>query len=78
MGSSFNKFASYFAEKEAVRIHMAGLNAAGKTSVLYTMKLGEIVTTIPTIGSNIETIEFKNIKMTAWDLGDRGKIRPVW
>ena len=27
-----------------------GLDAAGKTTVLYRLKLGEIVTTIPTIG----------------------------
>lgn len=28
-----------------------GLDAAGKTTILYKLKLGEIVTTIPTIGS---------------------------
>ena len=27
-----------------------GLDAAGKTTILYKLKLGEIVTTIPTIG----------------------------
>lgn len=34
-----------------VRILMVGLDAAGKTTILYKLKLGEIVTTIPTIGS---------------------------
>ena len=29
-----------------------GLDAAGKTTILYKLKLGEIVTTIPTIGKN--------------------------
>jgi len=29
---------------------MVGLDAAGKTTILYKLKLGEIVTTIPTIG----------------------------
>ena len=28
-----------------------GLDAAGKTTILYRLKLGEIVTTIPTIGN---------------------------
>ena len=28
-----------------------GLDAAGKTTILYKLKLGEIVTTIPTIGT---------------------------
>ncbi|CAF2952053.1 unnamed protein product [Rotaria sp. Silwood2] len=51
---------------------------SGKTTALYAMKLGEVVTTIPTIGFNVETVEFKNIKMTAWDVGGRDKIRPLW
>lgn len=33
-----------------MRILMVGLDAAGKTTILYKLKLGEIVTTIPTIG----------------------------
>lgn len=40
---------SLFARKE-MRILMVGLDAAGKTTILYKLKLGEIVTTIPTIG----------------------------
>ena len=31
-------------------MHQVGLDAAGKTTILYKLKLGEIVTTIPTIG----------------------------
>ena len=38
-----------FAKKQ-MRILMVGLDAAGKTTILYKLKLGEIVTTIPTIG----------------------------
>jgi GTPase SAR1 family protein len=36
--------------KQEMRILMVGLDAAGKTTVLYKLKLGEVVTTIPTIG----------------------------
>jgi len=57
---------------------MHGLDAAGKTTILYKLKLGEVVTTIPTIGFNVETLENKNIVMTAWDVGGRDKIRPLW
>ena len=32
------------------RVGQVGLDAAGKTTILYKLKLGEIVTTIPTIG----------------------------
>ena len=35
---------------------MVGLDAAGKTTILYKLKLGEIVTTIPTIGTNLSLI----------------------
>ncbi|XP_077000938.1 ADP-ribosylation factor 1-like isoform X2 [Tamandua tetradactyla] len=50
MGNIFaNLFKGLFSKKE-MRILMVGLDAAGKTTILYKLKLGEIVTTIPTIG----------------------------
>jgi len=45
--------------KKEMRILMVGLDAAGKTTILYKLKLGEVVTTIPTIGFNVETVEYK-------------------
>lgn len=90
---------------------LVGLDAAGKTTILYKLKLGEIVTTIPTIGKrhtenlmsfwalwtcfisvswkictvssfctgfNVETVEYKNISFTVWDVGGQDKIRPLW
>jgi len=77
MGGLFAKLFSGFGKKE-VRILMVGLDAAGKTTVLYKLKLGEIVTTIPTIGFNVETVQYKNINFTVWDVGGQDKIRPLW
>uniref|UniRef100_A0A3Q3XBD7 ADP-ribosylation factor n=1 Tax=Mola mola TaxID=94237 RepID=A0A3Q3XBD7_MOLML len=78
MGLSIsNLFKSLFGKKE-MRILMVGLDAAGKTTILYKLKLGEIVTTIPTIGFNVETVEYKNISFTVWDVGGQDKIRPLW
>ncbi|XP_022989172.1 ADP-ribosylation factor-like isoform X1 [Cucurbita pepo subsp. pepo] len=78
MGLSFTKlFGKLFSKKE-MRILMVGLDAAGKTTILYKLKLGEIVTTIPTIGFNVETVEYKNISFTVWDVGGQDKIRPLW
>ena len=57
---------------------MVGLDAAGKTTILYKLKLGEVVTTIPTIGFNVETVEYKNISFTVWDVGGQEKLRPLW
>ncbi|GAB1602239.1 ADP-ribosylation factor 3-like [Argonauta hians] len=61
-----------------VRIILLGLDAAGKTTILYRLKLGELVTTIPTIGFNVETIEYRDISLTAWDIGSRDKLRPLF
>ncbi|KAI9764007.1 MAG: hypothetical protein M1840_008955 [Geoglossum simile] len=77
MGLSISKLLSIWGKKE-MRILMVGLDAAGKTTILYKLKLGEIVTTIPTIGFNVETVEYKNIQFTVWDVGGQDKIRPLW
>ena len=66
MGLSFGKLFGKLFGKKDVRILMVGLDAAGKTTILYKLKLGEIVTTIPTIGFNVETVEYKNISFTVW------------
>merc|ERR1712063_187734 len=64
--------------KRDMRILMVGLDAAGKTTILYKLKLGEVVTTIPTIGFNVETVEYKNISFNVWDIGGQDKIRKLW
>merc|ERR1711966_381525 len=64
--------------KKEMRILMVGLDAAGKTTILYKLKLGEVVTTIPTIGFNVETVDYKNISFNVWDVGGQDKIRPLW
>merc|ERR1711977_761697 len=74
----FGKVFGKLVGKKDCRILMVGLDAAGKTTILYKLKLGEIVTTIPTIGFNVETVEYKNISFTVWDVGGQDKIRPLW
>ncbi|XP_071961728.1 ADP-ribosylation factor 2 [Antedon mediterranea] len=78
MGNAFQKLMQNLFGKKEMRILMVGLDAAGKTTILYKLKLGEIVTTIPTIGFNVETVEYKNISFTVWDVGGQDKIRPLW
>merc|ERR1712110_1066856 len=74
----FSKLFTRLWGKKQMRILMVGLDAAGKTTILYKLKLGEVVTTIPTIGFNVETVEYKNISFTVWDVGGQDKIRPLW
>ena len=64
--------------KNQVRILLLGLDSAGKTSILYKLKLDELVTTIPTLGFNVECIEYKNVKFTIWDVGGQERIRSLW
>nr|AAQ21038.1 ADP ribosylation factor [Branchiostoma belcheri tsingtauense] len=78
MGLYVGKLIAKLYGQQEVRILMLGLDAAGKTTTLYRLKLGEVVTTIPTIGFNVETIEYKNVKFTSWDVGGRDKARPLW
>eukprot|EP00002_Diphylleia_rotans_P004079 TRINITY_DN12931_c0_g1_i1.p1 TRINITY_DN12931_c0_g1~~TRINITY_DN12931_c0_g1_i1.p1 ORF type:complete len:181 (+),score=41.65 TRINITY_DN12931_c0_g1_i1:47-589(+) len=78
MGLQFSSLFSQFFGKSEMRILMVGLDAAGKTTILYKLKLGEVVTTIPTIGFNVETVEYQNISFTVWDVGGQDKIRPLW
>jgi len=78
MGLAFSRVFQRLFSKREMRILMVGLDAAGKTTILYKLKLGEIVTTIPTIGFNVETVEYKNINFTVWDVGGQDKIRPLW
>eukprot|EP01089_Gocevia_fonbrunei_P019355 TRINITY_DN6834_c0_g2_i1.p1 TRINITY_DN6834_c0_g2~~TRINITY_DN6834_c0_g2_i1.p1 ORF type:complete len:163 (+),score=20.20 TRINITY_DN6834_c0_g2_i1:72-491(+) len=40
--------------------------------------MGEIVTTIPTIGFNVETVTYKNLNFTLWDVGGQAQIRSLW
>lgn len=78
MGLSFSRLFQLLISKKEMKILMVGLDAAGKTTILYKLKLNEAVTTIPTIGFNVEQVEYKNISFTVWDVGGQDKIRPLW
>ena len=63
---------------EEIRVLMVGLDGAGKTTILYQLKMGETVKTIPTIGFNVETLDYKGVSFTVWDVGGQDKIRVLW
>ena len=73
-----NEAAAFIAPPKPMSFLVMGLDAAGKTTMLYKLKLGEVVTTIPTIGFNVETIEHKKVRIVCWDVGGKDKIRPLW
>mmetsp|Transcript_38359 Transcript_38359/g.68600 ORF Transcript_38359/g.68600 Transcript_38359/m.68600 type:complete len:184 (-) Transcript_38359:190-741(-) len=78
MGLLFSKVWQRMVSTKEMRILMLGLDAAGKTTILYRLKLAEVVSTIPTVGFNVETVEYKNINFAVWDVGGQDKIRRLW
>ena len=39
---------------------------------------GEVLSTVPTIGFNVEKVQYKNVLFTVWDVGGQEKLRPLW
>ena len=60
------------------KVLLIGADAVGKTTLLYKLKCNDIIKTIPTIGFNVEEIEYKDRKINIWDVGGGEKIRYLW
>ncbi|THY64691.1 ARF/SAR superfamily, partial [Aureobasidium pullulans] len=97
MGGYLSTLSRLVWAKKEIRILILGLDNAGKTTLLYRLKvrlllmpfpctaltdsfrqIGEVVTTIPTIGFNVESVNYKNLNFNVWDLGGQTSIRPYW
>eukprot|EP01084_Bolivina_argentea_P253469 425756_1 len=61
-----------------MRVLLLGLDSAGKTTILYSLKCGEPVKTVPTIGFNIETVNYQGLELNIWDVGGQDKLRDLW
>jgi len=65
-----------------VRVLLLGLDNAGKTTLLYKLKHNACVTTVPTVGFNVEMLEAKrgrrSIVLTVWDVGGQRSMRQHW
>lgn len=78
MGNVFTKlFDRLFGPKEA-RVLLLGLDAAGKTTFLDRLDLGEIKQTVPTIGFNYSRVVYKSVVFNSWDVGGQDKVRKLW
>lgn len=78
MGLVFSRLWNKLLGKEETKIVIVGLDNAGKTTTLYKLLLNEVVSTTPTIGSNVEQVEYKNIKFLMWDIGGQETLRASW
>ncbi|XP_061666700.1 ADP-ribosylation factor-like protein 4D [Syngnathoides biaculeatus] len=66
-----------------LHVVVIGLDSAGKTSLLYRLKLKEFVETIPTKGFNAEKVKVpvggsRVVTFHVWDVGGQEKLRPLW
>ncbi|TMW57393.1 hypothetical protein Poli38472_003318 [Pythium oligandrum] len=64
-------------EKE-LRVLMLGLDNAGKTTILKKFMGQDITEISPTLGFDIQTLEFKEFKLNVWDVGGQQTIRSYW
>ncbi|XP_077415131.1 ADP-ribosylation factor-like protein 4D [Vanacampus margaritifer] len=88
MGNQFTDIApntTFLPNLQSLHIVVIGLDNAGKTSLLYRLKLQEFVETIPTKGFNMERIKIPTGNSKAntstfqvWDVGGQEKLRPLW
>eukprot|EP00039_Didymoeca_costata_P029214 m.23659 g.23659 ORF g.23659 m.23659 type:complete len:179 (+) comp7528_c0_seq2:173-709(+) len=77
MGGLFSRLVGLFSEKQH-RLVIVGLDNAGKSTIFYQFALNDVVVTSPTIGSNVEDIQFKNLKFSMWDVGGQDSLRESW
>jgi len=78
MGVAFSQLWAKLFGKEELKLLILGLDNAGKTTILYKITMGEVVETAPTVGSNQEVFEYKNLKFALWDIGGQTSIRASW
>jgi len=69
---------SNFGNSKTNKILMLGLDNAGKTTILQKLKFNIYTPTLPTIGFNVEQVDYKNIHMLIWDIGGQTAIRRLW
>ncbi|KAK9535766.1 hypothetical protein VZT92_008125 [Zoarces viviparus] len=86
MGNQFTEIAPstpFLPSFQSLHVVVIGLDSAGKTSLLYRLKLREFVETIPTKGFNMERIKVpvgnsNTTTFQVWDVGGQEKLRPLW
>eukprot|EP00931_Biecheleriopsis_adriatica_P035429 TRINITY_DN20396_c0_g1_i1.p1 TRINITY_DN20396_c0_g1~~TRINITY_DN20396_c0_g1_i1.p1 ORF type:complete len:253 (+),score=57.71 TRINITY_DN20396_c0_g1_i1:112-870(+) len=78
MGVVLSMVLRHFAPLGEARLLMVGLDNAGKTTILHRLKFAEVANTVPTIGFNVETVEYGKLSMAVWDIGGQDSIRKLW
>ncbi|KAH7105353.1 ADP-ribosylation factor 2-like protein [Auriculariales sp. MPI-PUGE-AT-0066] len=78
MGSHVSRLSELCFRKPTLRILMTGLDGAGKTTLMQSLKLGEIAVSFPTIGFQVETVSTSNFSISAFDFDGSLGIQYFW
>ena len=78
MGNWLSDFFDWATGAEEASILILGLDASGKTTIINRLKTNENKVTVPTIGFNVEHLQFGNLSFVAWDIGGQNVIRKLW
>ncbi|XP_007883735.2 LOW QUALITY PROTEIN: ADP-ribosylation factor-like protein 4D [Callorhinchus milii] len=90
MGNQLTPSGTFLPPFQTLHVVVIGLDCAGKTALLYRLKLREFVETIPTKGFNTEKVRVqldggggasgvpKAVTFQVWDVGGQDKLRPLW
>lgn len=63
---------------EEAKVLILGLEDSGKSKIFYKLVWGQDVETVPTTGFNVDTVTYKTIKFTFWDLSGNPNIVLLW
>ena len=72
-----NALARYRSRKHR-RVLLVGLDAAGKTTLLFRLYAGKTLNTIPTVGFNVKAVPFQGLQLQVWDVGGQDQLREFW
>ncbi|NXK45962.1 ARL11 protein, partial [Chauna torquata] len=76
---SMGKLISKGRHKREARVVMLGLDLAGKSTLLYKLKSGQVMETCPTVGFNVESLQTPcGVSFTLWDVGGQSSLRASW
>ncbi|KHJ88438.1 ADP-ribosylation factor family protein [Oesophagostomum dentatum] len=78
MGAVFSKIRYWLLGPIFCRILMLGLHNSGKSTVLCKLKSGDVEAVTRTAGFNVETVKYRDVAFTIWDIGGNQRVRHIW
>ncbi|CAK4651131.1 hypothetical protein LEN26_016860 [Aphanomyces euteiches] len=78
MGTALSRKLARIWTRNDRRVLLLGLDSAGKTTILYHLRLHKVIPTVPTLDFNAETLHLHGLTLNLWDVGGQDTLRPYW